>query len=436
MVFEHVEQNLLAIIDQNPRGVSESEAKRIIWQLLQAVEVLHGMNIMHRDLKPENILVSDKRVLKLCDFGFARHDISSGTVEQDSVKMTQYVATRWYRAPELLLSSLQYSKKIDIWSIGCLTFELLTGQVAFPGKNDIDQIRIVAETVGLPPENVFPGSKYLAFYKKSCSKTPESEKYKEKLFHTSLKTLPLMAQSFIQSCLQVDPSKRSDICSLLSHSWLGSQDEWTSAMFLNDLKESMKNIKEIQALIIAKKRLRMATAEKRCNFGSPKVSLSRADNCSVYQTPVMRSSSPLTDASHLTVPRTDGYQIQKLKAADHRIRRTPKESYRVTEIMKETISLLSHDSLSQNPEFENRKNDQRKHFPCQHVESKSCAQQESEIFLKIKAEEKSSNVITSKEKPNESMIAIRQVGESQKPKLAQWTKIFSLKYLNRSRSIT
>eukprot|EP00890_Picochlorum_soloecismus_P001650 jgi/Picsp_1/2486/NSC_00718-R1_mitogen-activated protein len=439
MVFEHIKQNLLEIIDHNPRGVSEIEAKRLIWQLLQAVEVLHGMNIMHRDLKPENILVSDKGILKLCDFGFARHDILSGSEEQDSVQMTQYVATRWYRAPELLLSSLQYSKKIDIWSIGCLTFELLTGQVAFPGQNDIDQIRIVAETVGPPPDHVFPGSKYLAFYKKSCGKTPESKKYKEKSFHTSLNNLPLMAQSFIKSCLQVDPSKRSDICSLLSHSWLHSKDEWASTIFQNDLKESINNIKDLQSLVLAKKRLKMATAEKRCNFGSPKVSLGRVDNCSVYHTPVMRSCSPSNGTSSQRGLRTDGYQLQKLKAADHKMSRTPKERYRVTEIIKETIS-LSHASFScrQQPKFENRKVDQEKHFACQNIEAKSYAQQEGGIFLDIKADKKSGDAITSKEVSKDSLVAIRQVGDSQKPmlrekqkqKLAQWTRVFPLKYLN------
>jgi hypothetical protein len=150
----------------------------------------------------------------------------------------------------------------------------------------------------------------------------------------------------------------------------------------------------------------------------------------------MKSCSPLIGASYLAAPRTDGYQIQKMRAADHRMPRTPKETYRVTEIMKETIS-SSHASFPrQHVKFENQKVDQRKHFPNQHIESKPCVQQESEIFFKIEAAENSSNGITSEEKPKESMVAIRQVGESQKPKLAQWTKIFPLKYLNRSKSMT
>ena len=442
MVFEHLKQNLLEIIDLNPRGVSEIEAKRLIWQLLQAVEVLHGMDIMHRDLKPENILVSDKGILKLCDFGFARHDILSGSEEQGSIQMTQYVATRWYRAPELLLSSPRYSKKIDIWSIGCLSFELLTGQVAFPGENDIDQIRIVAETVGPPPDHVFPGSKYLAFYKK-CIKTPEKEKCKEKSFRTSLQNLPVEAQSFIQSCLQVDPSKRSDICSLLSHSWLHSEDEWASTIFQNDLKESMDNVKALQALVLAKKRLKMATAERRCNFGSPKLSLGRVDNCSVYQTPVMRSCSPLI-GTYQRGPRTDGCHVQKLKAVDHRTPRTPKEIYQVAEIIKETIS-LSHASFPrQQPRFENQKVDEEKHFVFQNIESKSYAQRKCETFFEIKIGEKSGDAITNKETSKDSLVAIRQIGQNQKPilrgkqktKLGKWTKIFPLKYLNRSKADT
>lgn len=95
---------------------------------------LSWFQIIHRDVKPENLLISDQGVLKLCDFGFAR------TTSKPGAKYTDYVATRWYRAPELLVGDTQYGPSVDIWAVGCMFAEILNGQPLFPGESDIDQL--------------------------------------------------------------------------------------------------------------------------------------------------------------------------------------------------------------------------------------------------------------------------------------------------------
>lgn len=93
---------------------------------------------MHRDIKPENMLLSKNGVLKICDFGFARTLNKS-----DNHKFTDYVSTRWYRAPELLVGDSNYSKAVDVWAIGCIFVELVTGQPLFSGDSDYEMLKLV-----------------------------------------------------------------------------------------------------------------------------------------------------------------------------------------------------------------------------------------------------------------------------------------------------
>jgi cyclin-dependent kinase-like len=107
-------------------GMTMLDVKKTLYQLLKAIHFCHSQNIIHRDIKPENILLSKDGVLKLCDFGFAR-SWSMG------LKLSPYVSTRWYRAPELLVGDVCYGPGVDIWSVGCMFVEMLTGIPIFPG---------------------------------------------------------------------------------------------------------------------------------------------------------------------------------------------------------------------------------------------------------------------------------------------------------------
>jgi len=102
--------------------------------------------VIHRDIKPENLLLNQSDMtLKICDFGFARNLPPSQ--RGANPQMTDYVATRWYRSPELLLSD-KYSKEVDLWAIGCIMGELLDGEPLFPGESEIDQLYCIQKIMG------------------------------------------------------------------------------------------------------------------------------------------------------------------------------------------------------------------------------------------------------------------------------------------------
>ena len=118
LVFEYADKNLLELLEEYPDGLRSPWVRAYAFQLIQALHWCHTSNVMHRDIKPENLLIesqpSEAGTLKLCDFGFAR------TMAMANESITDYVSTRWYRAPELLLGYTHYGPSVDIWAIGCI----------------------------------------------------------------------------------------------------------------------------------------------------------------------------------------------------------------------------------------------------------------------------------------------------------------------------
>lgn len=135
--------------------LSNDHIQYFIYQTLRGLKVLHGSNIIHRDLKPSNLLLNSNCDLKICDFGLARIDDNDnplGNRIDDSTNsgMTEYVATRWYRAPEVMLTAAKYTKAIDIWSCGCILAELFLKRPLFPGKDYRHQLILIFELLGTP----------------------------------------------------------------------------------------------------------------------------------------------------------------------------------------------------------------------------------------------------------------------------------------------
>jgi len=118
---------------------------------------LHRQRILHRDLKPANVLISHDCKVKICDFGLARGDmqLDGDDAEPDQAQgiLTEYVVTRWYRAPEVMLLPKQYTSAVDVWSVGCILGEILLRKAMFQGKNHVDMVCKFAETLGTPTEN-------------------------------------------------------------------------------------------------------------------------------------------------------------------------------------------------------------------------------------------------------------------------------------------
>ncbi|XP_048047990.1 MAPK/MAK/MRK overlapping kinase-like isoform X2 [Megalobrama amblycephala] len=142
--YESHRRNTLVIFPlpgrQHP--VSESKAKHYMYQLCRSLDHMHSHGIFHRDVKPENILIKND-VLKLADFGSCRSIYSKPP-------HTEYISTRWYRAPECLLTDGHYSQKMDMWSAGCVFFEILSLSPLFPGRNELDQVNKIHDVLGTP----------------------------------------------------------------------------------------------------------------------------------------------------------------------------------------------------------------------------------------------------------------------------------------------
>ena len=131
LIFEYMESDLYNVIKANI--LKDIHKKAIIYQILKALKFIHTANIVHRDLKPSNIFINSDCLVKIGDFGLARTLISQKKGYEPIV--TDYVATRWYRAPEMLLGSPYYSKAVDMWSIGCILIETITRKPLFPGNS-------------------------------------------------------------------------------------------------------------------------------------------------------------------------------------------------------------------------------------------------------------------------------------------------------------
>lgn len=129
--------------------MKEVHIRFIIYQLAKALKYLHTGSIIHRDLKPSNILINSNCTIKLCDFGLVRSLIVK---DDNGPILTEGVATRWYRAPEVLLGSKSYSTPADIWSFGCIIYEILAQKPLFPGNSTIDQIDKILSFTGYPNE--------------------------------------------------------------------------------------------------------------------------------------------------------------------------------------------------------------------------------------------------------------------------------------------
>ncbi|XP_019456711.1 PREDICTED: mitogen-activated protein kinase 20-like isoform X2 [Lupinus angustifolius] len=147
VVFELMESDLHQVIKAND-DLTKEHYQFFLYQLLRALKYIHTGNVYHRDLKPKNILANANCKLKICDFGLARVAFSDTPT---TVFWTDYVATRWYRAPELCGSFYsKYTPAIDIWSIGCIFAEVLIGKPLFPGKNVVHQLDLMTDLLGTP----------------------------------------------------------------------------------------------------------------------------------------------------------------------------------------------------------------------------------------------------------------------------------------------
>lgn len=212
LVFEFMETDLHAVIKA---GILKKEHKQyIIYQLLKGLKYIHSGEIVHRDLKPSNLLVNSECLVKIGDFGLAR-SVSSNEDESDPI-MTEYVATRWYRAPEIVLGSNKYSKSVDVWSVGCILAELINEKALFPGKSTYNQIELIVEVLGKPTlENLQAINSHNAMSILSSISTK-----RKTTFSSFFRDNNPVVIDFLKRCLEFNPEKRITIDEALAHEFV------------------------------------------------------------------------------------------------------------------------------------------------------------------------------------------------------------------------
>ncbi|XP_066595252.1 cyclin-dependent kinase 20-like [Prorops nasuta] len=207
MVFEYMPSGLWELLKDNNISLTTSQIKTYMKMLLEGIAYVHGKNIMHRDLKPANLLINDKGILKIADFGLARlmrEDVSGPYSHQ--------VATRWYRAPELLYGARYYTSAIDMWSIGCIFGEMINCSPLFPGETDIEQLAIVLKHLGSPTAESWPELNALPDYNKITFPYHIGSTWEEILPDAEPEAIDL-----IRRTLLYDSSKRLSAVEALQH---------------------------------------------------------------------------------------------------------------------------------------------------------------------------------------------------------------------------
>ncbi|KAK9702687.1 Protein kinase domain [Popillia japonica] len=210
LVMEYLPSSLFNLLKDETYVLNMAQIKCYSKMLLLGVNFMHENSIMHRDLKPANLLITDNGVLKIADLGLARIYVKGESNRQ----YTHQVATRWYRAPELLYGSRMYTPSVDLWAVGCIIAEMLTRKPLFPGETDIEQLAIVLHTLGTPTEDTWPGLQELPDYNKISFSTAAGLDWKEILPGVDDDII-----NFIKGFIEYDHSKRLGAKEALNHTY-------------------------------------------------------------------------------------------------------------------------------------------------------------------------------------------------------------------------
>uniref|UniRef100_A0A8C7QE73 Cyclin dependent kinase 17 n=1 Tax=Oncorhynchus mykiss TaxID=8022 RepID=A0A8C7QE73_ONCMY len=151
LVFEYLDKDLKQYMDDCGNILSMQNVKIFLFQILRGLSYCHRRKVLHRDLKPQNLLINERGELKLADFGLARaKSVPTKTYSNE-------VVTLWYRPPDVLLGSSEYSTQIDMWGVGCIFYEMAAGRPLFPGSTVEDELHLIFRLLGTPSEDSWPG---------------------------------------------------------------------------------------------------------------------------------------------------------------------------------------------------------------------------------------------------------------------------------------
>ncbi|KAM9291405.1 MAPK/MAK/MRK overlapping kinase isoform 4-T4 [Morus bassanus] len=212
LICELMDMNIHELIKGRRKPLPEKKIKNYMYQLCKSLDYIHRNGIFHRDVKPENILIK-QNTLKLGDFGSCRSIYSKQP-------HTEYISTRWYRAPECLLTNGYYSYKIDMWSAGCVFYEITSFQPLFPGSNELDQISKIHDVIGTP------ANKTLSKFKQSRIASFDFPFKKGKGIPPLVHSLSPKGFSLLYAMIKYDPDERIAAYQALKHPYF--QELWAA----------------------------------------------------------------------------------------------------------------------------------------------------------------------------------------------------------------
>jgi serine/threonine protein kinase len=240
----------LGSVIRSPQPLSDDHCKYFLYQLLRGLKFIHSANILHRDLKPRNLLVNSNCDLQISNFGLARANLPDLTIK--AAIGTDYVANRWYKAPEVLLTYSEYTTAIDVWSVGVIFGELLQREPLFRGHNSEDQCEYIFNLIGTPTEDDIAAVPNPRSKERLLHFTPRRGKAFEMVFEDRN---PL-AIDLLKKMLRFDPTERITAEEALEHSYLAELhcpgDEPTTSkvsMFDFEFEQREMTEREVKDLI-------------------------------------------------------------------------------------------------------------------------------------------------------------------------------------------
>ncbi|XP_050675369.1 cyclin-dependent kinase 20 [Leptidea sinapis] len=213
LVLEYMCSGLWKMLRHSPQELTLPRVKSYTQMLLKGTQYMHAHYVMHRDLKPANLLINHEGILKIADLGLARLYWPDG-----GRPYSHQVATRWYRAPELLYGARYYTEKVDIWAVGCIIAEMITKKPLFAGESDIEQLAIVLQHLGTPTEETWPRHCELPDYNKITF--PESPPMS---WTDILPGVEPEAIHLVKSFILYDEKRRIPAKQALHHPWFRSR---------------------------------------------------------------------------------------------------------------------------------------------------------------------------------------------------------------------
>ncbi|KAJ3611924.1 hypothetical protein NHX12_020204 [Muraenolepis orangiensis] len=234
LVFEYLDKDLKQYMDDCGNIMSMHNVKIFLYQILRGLAYCHKRKVLHRDLKPQNLLINEKGELKLADFGLARaKSVPTKTYSNE-------VVTLWYRPPDVLLGSSEYSTQIDMWGVGCILYEMAAGRPLFPGSTVDDELHLIFRLLGTPTEENWPGIANIEEFK--SYKFP---KYKPQTFVNHAPRLDTEGIELLLSFLKFESKKRISAEEAMKHGYFRNM-----GLRVHTLPESISifTLKEIQLL--------------------------------------------------------------------------------------------------------------------------------------------------------------------------------------------